>query len=617
MTTQGHSGLVKTSTSSQCSNGVLSTTTSSISDKTTPQSPNSYVEEYWTQPTPSALTTPRKEETSFAISTPTSLNSEGFPTPNSEPARRHSSMEDHSPTHSASSTPIRNPTSQLKVNLFPMHSGNARSYSDSPVSGSSGYPHSPEAHRPSISSVHSFSSGDRHKHKTRGEFTDNDVLETSKITVEYDPTTGNKIINNYMIIKELGRGCHGKVKLCRDIETGVLYAIKIVEKFSRRRLGQRQDQSSSLNKIRKEIAILKKCHHPHVVRLHEVIDDPEAKKIYLVLEYVDGGEMRWRDEDDQPVLSLSTSRHIFRDVVLGLEYLHHQGIIHRDIKPANLLRTRSGVVKITDFGVSYFSRNRNSQAFQPHLHMDNGRNSISHIRKDSRSSTSLQSINEYESTDSFHASQNSVNETDELELAKTAGSPAFFAPELCFPGEEYLDIPAPDHQSPSTEPDTMMDRRGSRASLLKPPITKAIDIWALGVTLYCLVFGRCPFMAETEYELFHLIPKKPLEFPDDVPIPDTLKDLLLRLLEKDPLQRMTLEETKRHPWVIEDLANPEQWYHDTDPCNYEPLKVTEEDVKKAVTFKDRLRKHIRKLSSSLSHMGASLGFRRKSKSGFE
>jgi serine/threonine protein kinase len=79
----------------------------------------------------------------------------------------------------------------------------------------------------------------------------------------------------------------------------------------------------------------------------------------------------------------------------------------------------------------------------------------------------------------------------------------------------------------------------------RPPITKAIDVWALGVTLYCFVFGRCPFIADTEFELFfNVIPRKPLEFPDDVPLSDDLRDLLIRLLEKDATKRITLEEVK-------------------------------------------------------------------------
>jgi len=82
----------------------------------------------------------------------------------------------------------------------------------------------------------------------------------------------------------------------------------------------------------------------------------------------------------------------------------------------------------------------------------------------------------------------------------------------------------------------------------RPPITKAIDIWALGVTLYCFVFGRCPFIADTEFELFNIIPRKPLTFPESVPgrptVDASLKDLLSRLLEKDVYKRITLKEVK-------------------------------------------------------------------------
>ncbi|CAG8670875.1 7235_t:CDS:2, partial [Paraglomus occultum] len=108
-----------------------------------------------------------------------------------------------------------------------------------------------------------------------------EVKETNTMSKDYDPVTGNKRVNKYMLIKEVGRGVHGKVKLGRDMETGELVAIKIVDRTSRRRLGQRNNELSNEQKIRKEIAILKKCAHPHVVRLIEVIDDPMSKKIYM------------------------------------------------------------------------------------------------------------------------------------------------------------------------------------------------------------------------------------------------------------------------------------------------------------------------------------------------
>lgn len=75
-------------------------------------------------------------------------------------------------------------------------------------------------------------------------------------------------------------------------------------------------------------------------------------------------------------------------------------------------------------------------------------------------------------------------------------------------------------------------------------VTKAIDVWAMGVTLFCFVFGRCPFMADTEFELFNLINKQPLALPEERKIPDSLRDLLTRLLEKNAEKRITLDQVK-------------------------------------------------------------------------
>src|SRR3984957_3585664 len=105
--------------------------------------------------------------------------------------------------------------------------------------------------------------------------------------------TGRKLINQYEVIEEIGRGVHGKVKLARSLETGDYVAIKIIQRFSKkRRLGR--VTVSPEDKTKREIAILKKIRHANVVGLLEVIDDPELKKIYMVLEHVERGEMIWR-----------------------------------------------------------------------------------------------------------------------------------------------------------------------------------------------------------------------------------------------------------------------------------------------------------------------------------
>ena len=72
------------------------------------------------------------------------------------------------------------------------------------------------------------------------------------------------------------------------------------------------------------------------------------------------------------------------------------------------------------------------------------------------------------------------------------------------------------------------------------------------MTLYCFVYGRCPFIAETEFELFNLIPRKQPSYQDSVPgrefVSAPLKNLLSRLLEKDVSKRITLKEWRRRPW---------------------------------------------------------------------
>ena len=98
---------------------------------------------------------------------------------------------------------------------------------------------------------------------------------------------------------------------------------------------------------------MKKLNHNNLVSLIEVLDDPKEDSLYMVLEMCKKGvamkvglDERAEPYDDE------TCRCWFRDMILGIEYLHAQGIIHRDIKPDNCLITGDDVLKIVDFGVS-------------------------------------------------------------------------------------------------------------------------------------------------------------------------------------------------------------------------------------------------------------------------
>lgn len=97
---------------------------------------------------------------------------------------------------------------------------------------------------------------------------------TTSLSIITDEITGKKRVNQYSILKQIGRGVHGKVKLAQD-QDGKLFAIKIIDKKQRKTFTNR----APLDKIKKEIAIMQKCNHVNVVELHEVIDDPQVLKI--------------------------------------------------------------------------------------------------------------------------------------------------------------------------------------------------------------------------------------------------------------------------------------------------------------------------------------------------
>ncbi|CAF2532740.1 unnamed protein product [Rotaria sp. Silwood2] len=107
--------------------------------------------------------------------------------------------------------------------------------------------------------------------------------------------------------------------------------------------------------IKTECSILQGLDHPCIIHIHEVIDTPEA--LYIILELVDGGELFDRivahGQFDE-----ATSKFLFRQMCIGVKYLHSRSITHRDLKPENILLTspdtNEALIKITDFGLSRF-----------------------------------------------------------------------------------------------------------------------------------------------------------------------------------------------------------------------------------------------------------------------
>ncbi|CAI0544912.1 unnamed protein product [Linum tenue] len=149
-------------------------------------------------------------------------------------------------------------------------------------------------------------------------------------------------VGRYELGRTLGEGTFAKVKFARNVENGENVAIKILDK-------EKVLKHKMIAQIKREIATMKLIRHPNVIRMYEVM--ASKTKIYIVMEFVTGGELfdkiasRGRLKEDE-------ARKYFQQLINAVDYCHSRGVYHRDLKPENLLLDASGVLKVSDFGLS-------------------------------------------------------------------------------------------------------------------------------------------------------------------------------------------------------------------------------------------------------------------------
>ena len=154
--------------------------------------------------------------------------------------------------------------------------------------------------------------------------------------------TGEEVyVGKYKLLKTIGKGNFAKVKLAKHMPTGQEVAIKIIDKT--------QLNPSSLQKLFREVRIMKCLDHPNIVKLYEVIES--EKTLYLIMEYAAGGEVfdylvahgRMKEKE---------ARVKFRHILSAVQYCHQKHVVHRDLKAENLLLDENMNIKLADFGFS-------------------------------------------------------------------------------------------------------------------------------------------------------------------------------------------------------------------------------------------------------------------------
>ncbi|XP_058442355.1 sperm motility kinase 2B-like [Marmota monax] len=142
--------------------------------------------------------------------------------------------------------------------------------------------------------------------------------------------------DQYEVLRDIGHGGFGQIKLARHCLTGAQVAVKVLQKK-----GQKLQVLS-------EPDMMRSLEHPNIIQLFQVVET--RRNIYLVMEHADGGQLL--DQIPLGGMQEEEARRLFREVVCAVAYCHDKGMVHRDLKPKNIMLDAKGHIKLIDFGFS-------------------------------------------------------------------------------------------------------------------------------------------------------------------------------------------------------------------------------------------------------------------------
>ena len=291
---------------------------------------------------------------------------------------------------------------------------------------------------------------------TQGELNHNGVV-APKIKNETVFSSHKKVkdvkLDDFKVLKVIGRGSFGKVYLVEYLPTHETYAMKSLKKDLL--IEQEQIENTLLEK-----EILQTIDYPLLCGL--VFCFQTEERIYFVMPFLSGGELfqhlrKFRTFDEDKV------RFYGAQIALALEYLHTKGIVYRDLKPENILMDDKGYLRLADFGMAKKLK-------------------------------------------------------DEEKAMSFCGTPEYLAPEI---------ITMEGHD-------------------------KNADWWSFGILLFEMLCGLPPFYVENLDKMYEMIKSSAVKFPKRISLSEDAKDVIRKLLEKNPKKRLGsqngIEEIKKHPF---------------------------------------------------------------------
>ncbi|KAJ1381737.1 Serine/threonine-protein kinase, active site [Sesbania bispinosa] len=315
---------------------------------------------------------------------------------------------------------------------------------------------------------------------------------------------------NLKVVSAVGRGAKGVVFLARtyNASNGEWLALKAISKALL--LKKNKNRNSECKRVSFEQQILRRFDHPLLPRLRGVFETQQLKG--FAIDYCHGGTLHsLRKKQTEKTFSEETIRFYAVELILALEYLHNLGVVYRDLKPENIMIQQTGHIMLVDFDLSKKLNPKSPNSLS--CSSSPGSDSEKDLRKRRFSRFycychSGMLLHDSESQLDTNSARRS--ESDSVEKSNSfVGTEDYVAPEVVS-GEGH---------------------------------NFGVDWWSFGVVLYEMLYGMTPFKGTNRRETFHrILTKEPDLTGETMP----LRDLIGRLLEKEPNRRIEVDEIKGH-----------------------------------------------------------------------